>query len=427
MAGTAHISAGSARDRTISFYGVNTKETLTVQYMKNGKRIPEAMQKINWALRDWRKDEATEMDPELIDLVWEIHAELGSAEPIHVISGFRSRGTNDMLRRTVGGQASESRHILGKAMDVHFPDVPVKKLRYSALIHERGGVGYYPTSATPFVHIDTDRVRAWPRLPRSELALLFPKGRTEHLPTDGGPITPDDVRRARAAHTELAGQIAEFHQLRTQPKAPTLVASLTPSLPKLLSLPKLVERLPVIGTRPSDAERARLLALAAEPMPRLVVEPTPANRIRQIEEKRWGEMLVASANPAIGGGEAERSKLGVPLGRDTTFVPAPAYDEEHPEELSYRPFPIAPFLTVTSSADDPALARMVHPDLGRTLEMMLDHLGSAPPMRLRPGSQAAQTLWAQQFKGEAINLSSLIDQERSLAPQTGRRVATQAQ
>ena len=166
------------------------------------------------------------MDPDLIDLVWEIHTELGSAEPIHIISGYRSRDTNDMLRRTVGGQASQSRHILGKAMDVHFPDVPVKKLRYSALIRERGGVGYYPTSATPFVHIDTDRVRAWPRLPRTELALLFPSGRTQHVPDDGGPITPEDVRRARAANTELAAQIAEFHELRAQPRPPVQVASL---------------------------------------------------------------------------------------------------------------------------------------------------------------------------------------------------------
>ena len=77
------LTADSARDRTISFYAVNTKETLTVQYMKNGKRIPEAMQKINWILRDWRKDEKTSMDPALIDLVWEVHEELGSHEPVH--------------------------------------------------------------------------------------------------------------------------------------------------------------------------------------------------------------------------------------------------------------------------------------------------------------------------------------------------------
>ena len=99
-----------------------------------------------------------------------------------------------MLRKTVGGQASESRHILGKAADVHFPDIPIRQLRYSALIHERGGVGYYPTSAIPFVHIDTDRVRAWPRLPRTELALLFPSGRTQHIPDDGEPISKEDVR-----------------------------------------------------------------------------------------------------------------------------------------------------------------------------------------------------------------------------------------
>ena len=29
------------------------------------------------------------MDPDLIDLVWEIHSELGSREPIHIISGYR--------------------------------------------------------------------------------------------------------------------------------------------------------------------------------------------------------------------------------------------------------------------------------------------------------------------------------------------------
>ena len=110
-------------------------------------------------------------------------------------------------------------------------------------------------------------------------------------------------------------------------------------------------------------------------------------------------------------------------------MPAPAYDEEHPEELSYRPFPIAPFLTATASADDPALARMVHPDLAKTLEM-LDQAVSVPPMRLRPGPQTAQLMWAQQFKGEAINLSSLIDLGASRpapAPLAERRVQTQAQ
>ena len=160
--GAPRLTAGLPQTRTISLYNIHTKETITVEYKKDGKYVPAAMEKINWILRDWRKNEATQMDPALIDLLWEIHTELGSEEPIHIISGYRSRATNDMLRKTRGGQAKQSRHILGKAADVHFPDVPLRRLRYSALVRERGGVGYYPTSAIPFVHVDTDRVRAWP-------------------------------------------------------------------------------------------------------------------------------------------------------------------------------------------------------------------------------------------------------------------------
>jgi uncharacterized protein YcbK (DUF882 family) len=355
----AGAPAGAAEGtRTLSFYNIHTKETLTTAYKKDGKFVPAEMAKINWILRDWRRDEAITMDPELIDLLWAIHTELGSREPIHVISGYRSRATNDMLRRTVGGQASQSRHILGKAADVHFPDVPLKRLRYSALIHEKGGVGYYPTSAIPFVHVDIDRPRSWPRLPRTELALLFPSGRTQHLPAEGGPITRADVREARTRHKELAVQVAEFHADRSRHRLPVQTAALVPPLPplpKLLSPPKLAER------------------------------PMPAHR-----------------QPSV--------------------VTAPAYDEEHPEELSYRPFPIAPFLTATASIDDPAFAVMVHPDLGKVLELM-DQDYALPPMRLRPGQHEAQLLWARQAKGEPVDLSVLSD--ASGAARQGRKVATQ--
>ncbi|HEY1245386.1 MAG TPA: DUF882 domain-containing protein, partial [Hyphomicrobiaceae bacterium] len=313
VAGAARLGADA--DRTISLYNIHTKETLTSVYKKNGKYVPEEMQKINWFMRDWRKGEAITMDPGLIDLLWEIHSELGSKEPIHLICGYRSRDTNEMLRRTVGGQASQSRHIVGKAADVHFPDVPLRMLRYSALIREKGGVGYYPTSAIPFVHVDVDRVRAWPRLPRAELALLFPSGRTQHIPDDGVPITPADVREARVKRVDLATQIAEFQSLRGRPKLPVQTASLTPPLPQLLQLPQLAERRAPPTTLVSDAERAKLAALAAdEPAaPRLLGPPALAQRP-----------------------PAEYHEPHV--------VAAPEYDEEHPDELSYRPFPIAALL-----------------------------------------------------------------------------------
>ena len=150
------------------------------------------------------------------------------------------------------------------------------------------------------------------------------------------------------------------------------------------------------GTMASDDERAKLAALTADPPPRLVGLPAPADRAKHQQY------------------------------RQPHVVAAPAYDEEHPEELSYRPFPIAPFLTVTASADDPALAGMVHPNLAKILETM--DQDNVPPMRLRPGLQAALMLWSQQFKGEAINLSGLADADLPAdgPPPGSRKVATQA-
>ena len=69
----------------------------------------------------------------------------------------------------------------------------MKTLRNSALVQEWGGVGYYPTSGIPFVHVDTGHVRMWPRIPRLELAALFPDGKTNYLPNDGKPITPQGL------------------------------------------------------------------------------------------------------------------------------------------------------------------------------------------------------------------------------------------
>ena len=59
----------------------------------------------------------------------------------------------------------------------------MKTLRNSALVQEWGGVGYYPTSGVPFVHVDTGHVRMWPRIPRQELAALFPSGKSKYLPS----------------------------------------------------------------------------------------------------------------------------------------------------------------------------------------------------------------------------------------------------
>lgn len=216
-------TSASAEDRTLSMYEIHTKETITVTYKRDGVWDEEALEKLNWFMRDWRANEPTKMDRELIDLIWTLHTRLGSQEPIHLISAYRSKKTNDKLRRAGGGQARRSQHSLGKASDIHFPDIPVKKLRASALIQEIGGVGYYPTSGIPFVHVDVGNVRMWPRMPRLELAALFPEGKTAYVPSDGRRITKRDYERAVDK-----GMVDHVLIAQARGLSPTMVAGVTP-------------------------------------------------------------------------------------------------------------------------------------------------------------------------------------------------------
>jgi uncharacterized protein YcbK (DUF882 family) len=162
--------------RTISFHHIHTGEDLTVTYKVNGRYDEDALAKINNELRDWRESEPIKMDPHLIDLLWEVHRETGSKEPIWVVCGYRSPTTNSALRRHSSGVAKFSQHMLGKAVDFYIPGVALDQLRAAGLRAQRGGVGFYPTSGSPFVHMDTGSVRHWPRMPEAQLATVLSKG-----------------------------------------------------------------------------------------------------------------------------------------------------------------------------------------------------------------------------------------------------------
>ena len=172
--GSSTMAGGETR--TISLYHIHTKESLTVTYMVNGRYVPSAMKKINYLLRDWRRNEVITIDPKTIDLVWELHADLGSHAPVHVVCGYRSSKTNAFLKRVGRNVAKKSQHILGKAMDIYFPDVPTKTMRNSALVRQVGGVGYYRSAGGPtgFLHVDSGHVRHWgPAIGSTEMASIF--------------------------------------------------------------------------------------------------------------------------------------------------------------------------------------------------------------------------------------------------------------
>lgn len=181
-------SPAFAETRSLKLYFMHTKERATITYKKNGRYVSGGLKKINRFLRDWRRNEPTNMDPRLLDLLWEVYRASGSRKHIHVVSAYRSPQTNAMLRKRSRGVASKSQHMLGRAMDFYIPDVPLKKLRRIGMQAQVGGVGYYPRSGSPFVHLDVGNVRSWPRMDRKELSRVFPKGKTLHLPKDGKPL-----------------------------------------------------------------------------------------------------------------------------------------------------------------------------------------------------------------------------------------------
>jgi len=196
---TAFASA-QAETRTLKLYYIHTKERAEITFKKDGRYIQSGLNKLNRFLRDWRRNEPTKMDPQLFDIIWEAYQMSGARDYIHVVSAYRSPATNEMLRRTRGGQAKKSQHMVGKAMDFYIPGVKLSKLREIGFKLQGGGVGYYPKSGSPFVHFDTGSVRAWPRMSRSELTRVFPKGGTLHLPPDGKPLP--GYNQALAAYKE---------------------------------------------------------------------------------------------------------------------------------------------------------------------------------------------------------------------------------
>src|SRR5438876_6014573 len=195
-AGSVHDATALNETRTLSFHHTHSDEDLTVTFKRDGRYDEEALKKINHFLRDWRSQDSTTMDRHLFDILWEVYRDVDAKKPIQIISSYRSPATNAMLRRRSSGVARFSQHMLGHAMDFYIPDVPLEQIRFAGLRLQRGGVGFYPTSGSPFVHLDTGSIRHWPRMSHDQLAKVFPDGRTVHVPADGGPLKGYELARA---------------------------------------------------------------------------------------------------------------------------------------------------------------------------------------------------------------------------------------
>ncbi|MGY4627578.1 uncharacterized protein YcbK (DUF882 family) [Bradyrhizobium sp. USDA 4486] len=195
-AGSVHNATALNETKTLSFHHTHSGEDLTITFKRDGRYDEAALKTLNHFLRDWRTQDETVMDRHLFDILWEVYRDVDGKQPIQIISSYRSPATNAMLRRRSSGVARFSQHMLGHAMDFYIPGVPLEQIRFAGLRLQRGGVGFYPTSGSPFVHLDTGSIRHWPRMTHDQLARVFPDGKTVHLPTDGVPLKGYELAKA---------------------------------------------------------------------------------------------------------------------------------------------------------------------------------------------------------------------------------------
>lgn len=302
-----------AQTKTLKLYYLHTREKNTITYYKNGKYINSALKKVNWALRDWRLNEPTKMDPKLLDLVWEAYRRSGSKAYIHVISGYRSPVTNEKLRKRGGGQAKKSQHTRGKALDFYLPDVKISKMRSIGLKMGVGGVGYYPRSGSPFVHLDTGNVRHWPRMTRKQLAKVFPKGKTMHIPTDGKPLARYKVavaeyksrsKKGTKIPTSSKKELNFFQRLAAKANSDEKADEVqsAPILPRTVKTVKAPSPRPevvqaVVGTAsaPKEIERAAPLSIT-EPVPEPKIPEAPEPQFAILAERKIPLPLASPRN-----------------------------------------------------------------------------------------------------------------------------------
>lgn len=336
-------SQAAGETRSLKLYFIHTGEKAVITYKRNGKFDPKGLEQLNRFLRDWRKNQPTKMDPRLFDLIWEVYRQSGSRDYINVVCGFRSPATNEMLRgrSRQSGVAEKSQHMLGKAMDFFIPDVKLATLRGIGMKMQVGGVGFYPKSGSPFVHMDVGGVRAWPRMSRDELVRLFPNGNTIHIPADGKPLPgyqqamADYKRRASGTQIEIAsasesapkhktlfaalfGGGADEQEDDTDDSAPAAVAKATP--------PKAE---PAAPAEPQQTEVADLNA------------PVPQVRPAFSNQPAGSEM--ASALVAPSSGNAAQQALAAALPTDQAqpqqFADLSAYSIPVPSLLGQRRAP----------------------------------------------------------------------------------------
>src|SRR5262249_41008116 len=184
------------------------------------------------------------------------------------------------------------------------------QLRAAGLRAQRGGVGFYPTSGSPFVHLDTGSVRHWPRMPEAQLASVLAKGQlASHNASDarGTQIAQGNISSSRQSVAFLAKPSSggkdedEDAETAAQPApapAPTAVAAkakkpLAIRTAAVVTTPDAASEKPAAATKPASYQVA-----SADSRPIRLAETKPAEGFGLASTTSRPAILAADETPS---------------------------------------------------------------------------------------------------------------------------------
>ena len=138
----------------------NTGEILKLDIVKGHTLADLGQQNINQFCRDWRRNEIIDYDMQVLQIFLNVCSEVvkeGEELEVYVTSAYRSKQTNEYLRKKNSGVARNSYHIQGKALDFSFPQKDKFITEHALNKHASGGLGIYRN----FYHIDSGPKRRW--------------------------------------------------------------------------------------------------------------------------------------------------------------------------------------------------------------------------------------------------------------------------
>ena len=153
------VGTSPSAERALELRNTHSSDVVSVVYRRGDEYDSAAIAKLRHIMRDYRNDEAHDIDVALYDQLYDLAIAAHREPRFDIISGYRSPATNAKLAAANRGVAKRSMHLQGRAIDMRLHGCSCTKLRDLALAAAKGGVGYYKSSN--FVHIDTGRFRTW--------------------------------------------------------------------------------------------------------------------------------------------------------------------------------------------------------------------------------------------------------------------------